>query len=161
MNLPPSALLGRLQAFLPEMEKANKATERLLADGKLDVIDANLQVATGHQRGDESAEETDNEEVEGEAGEEDAEEEEDEDGPETGGAAGADSRTVELDFALGDFDDNPIAKLEEEKETEEVAAASEHQQDAEQVADAEMLRLPGSSFTGSRKEKGKPLIEEL
>lgn len=96
MNLPPSALLGRLQAFLPEMEKANKATERLLADGKLDVIDANLQVATGHQRGDESAEETDNEEVEGEVGEEDAEEEEDEDGPETGGAAGADSRTVEL-----------------------------------------------------------------
>lgn len=65
------------------------------------------------------------------------------------------------DFALGDFDDNPIAKLEEEKETEELAAASEHQQDAEQVADAEMLQLPGSSFTGSRKEKGKPLVEEL
>lgn len=65
------------------------------------------------------------------------------------------------DFALGDFDDNPIAKMEEEKETEELTAASEHQQDAEDVARAETLRLPQSSSTRSRKEKGKPLIEEL
>lgn len=96
MDLPPSALLGRLQAFLPEMEKANRTTERLFADGKLDVIDANLAVATDQQHEDEGGEATDNE---------DEAEEEVEDGIQGGrnwpdgareeGASG-DCRTVQL-----------------------------------------------------------------
>lgn len=89
MDLPPSALLGRLQAFLPEMEKANKQTQRLATEGKIDLIDANLRVATDHGSEDEDGEETDNEDdEEGDAQEEEVERE--------GAAAGSDGRTIQM-----------------------------------------------------------------
>ncbi|CAM9396497.1 unnamed protein product, partial [Hapterophycus canaliculatus] len=106
MDLPPSSLLGRLEAFLPEMEKANQTTEKLAQEGKLEVLDSNLEVA-GADHQSEAAEGTDEED-----GDEDQEQEEG--GP--GEGAGAPPRTVQLDFALGDFDETPIAKMEQAKE---------------------------------------------
>ena len=60
MNLPPSSLLGRLEAFLPEIEKANQTTEKLAREGKLEVLDNNLEVA-GTNEPTEEAEEADEE----------------------------------------------------------------------------------------------------
>lgn len=89
MNLPSSSLLGRLEAFLPEMEKANQTTDKLVKEGKLEVLDDNLEVAGADQQG-EGAEGTDDEE--------DDEEEE-----EGGGQAGAaPPRTVQLVRMGGD-----------------------------------------------------------
>lgn len=86
MDLPPSSLLGRLEAFLPEMEKANQTTEKLAQEGKLEVLDNNLEVAgTDQQR--EAAEGTDEED---EGGEEEEEEGGEGEGPE------APPRTVQL-----------------------------------------------------------------
>lgn len=74
MNLPPSPLLGKLEAFLPELEKANQATEKLAQEGKLEVIDSNLKVAgTDHEREEterSGAEEEDESEGEGKEQEE-------------------------------------------------------------------------------------------
>lgn len=67
MSLPPSALLGRLQAFLPELEEANRTTESLAKEGKLQALDTNLEVA-----------DTDQQKEEAEATDEDEEENEDE-----------------------------------------------------------------------------------
>ena len=88
MDLPPSSLLGRLEAFLPEMEKANQTTEKLAQQGKLEVLDSNLEVAgTDQQREVEEEEEADGD---------DAAEgvEQEEDGAEPG--AGPPTRTVQL-----------------------------------------------------------------
>lgn len=87
MNLPPSSLLGRLEAFLPEMEKANQTTEKLVKEGKLEVLDTNLEVAGTDQQGEET-EEADEEEATGEV----HQEEEDGAGP----GAAPPSRTVQL-----------------------------------------------------------------
>eukprot|EP00752_Nemacystus_decipiens_P012051 g10684.t1 len=161
MNLPPSSLLGRLEAFLPEMEKANQTTEKLAQEGKLEVLDSNLAVAgSDHQA-----------EVAGEADEEEATEgtEQGEDGAEAG--AVPPTRTVQLDFALGDFDDTPIAKMEQEKEaadgeTEGVeAGAGEEQEDAvEGSGVASLLRVvPKAQVDAAapREKPRKPLIQEL
>lgn len=67
MNLPPSALLGRLQAFLPELEEANRTTEKLAMEGKLEVLDTSLEVANTEQK--EEAEATDEEGEDGEEAE--------------------------------------------------------------------------------------------
>lgn len=88
MDLPPSSLLGRLEAFLPEMEKANQTTEKLAQQGKLEVLDSNLEVAgTDQQR-----EEEEEEEADGDDAAEGVEQEED--GAEPG--AGPPTRTVQL-----------------------------------------------------------------
>lgn len=50
MDLPRSSLLGRLQAFLPEMEKANHETEKLAKEGKLAVLDDKLEVVDSDGR---------------------------------------------------------------------------------------------------------------
>lgn len=70
--MPPSALLGRLQAFLPELEEANRTTEKLAKEGKLEVLDTNLEEANTDQPKEE-AEATDEEEEEEEEDEEEAE----------------------------------------------------------------------------------------
>lgn len=57
MNLPPSSLLGRLEAFLPEMAKANQTTKKLAQEGKLEVLDNNLEVAATNQQETEEADE--------------------------------------------------------------------------------------------------------
>lgn len=90
MNLPPSSLLGRLEAFLPEMEKANQKTEKLAQEGKLEVLDGSLEVADSDKQT-EGAEGTDDE-----AG--DSEVEEEEEGGQVEGAAGVVTarRTVQL-----------------------------------------------------------------
>lgn len=86
MNLPPSSLLGRLEAFLPELEKANQSTEKLAQEGKLEVLDSNLEVAGTEQHREEAEEDEEDEATEGV--------EQDEGGAE-GGAAPA-TRTVQL-----------------------------------------------------------------
>lgn len=73
--MPPSALLGRLQAFLPELEEANRTTEKLAMEGKLEVLDTNLEVADTEQQKEE-AEATDEEGEDGEEAEETGEEDE-------------------------------------------------------------------------------------
>lgn len=65
MNLPPSSLLGRLEAFLPEMEKANQTTEKLAQEGKLEVLDSNLEVAGTDQQSEETEEAEEVEATEG------------------------------------------------------------------------------------------------
>lgn len=77
------------------------------------------------------------------------------------------------DFALGDFDDTPIAKMEQEKEKEvadgEVerveAGTGEQQEDAaEEGGAASLLRvLPETPADAAvpREQPRKPLIEEL
>lgn len=67
MNLPRSSLLGRLEAFLPEMEKANQTTEKLAQEGTLEVLDSNLEVAGTDQQREEAGtdEEEGEDEVEG------------------------------------------------------------------------------------------------
>lgn len=71
MNLPPSSLLGRLEAFLPEMKEANQATQKLAEEGTLEVLDGSLQVAPTQpeQEDQEEGGGTDNEEEEEEEGE--------------------------------------------------------------------------------------------
>ncbi|CAM9370277.1 unnamed protein product [Ectocarpus sp. 12 AP-2014] len=158
MNLPPSSLLGRLEAFLPEMEKANQKTEKLAQEGKLEVLDGSLEVADSDKQT-EGAEGTDDE-----AG--DSEVEEEEEGGQAEGAAGvvAAGGTVQLDFALGDFDDTPIAKMEQDKE----AAASEaggvdagvrgSAEEEHGVEEGRGVVVPGAAHP---KKPSKPLIEEL
>lgn len=85
MDLPPSSLLGRLEAFLPEMEKANQTTEKLAQEGKLEVLDGSLEVA-GTDQPRETVEGTD---------EEDGDKEEEQEEGEGEGAA-APPRTVQL-----------------------------------------------------------------
>lgn len=63
MDLPRSSLLGRLQAFLPEMEKANRETEKLAEEGKLAVLDDKLEVVDSDGRKDQ-VEDTDSEDDE-------------------------------------------------------------------------------------------------
>ena len=46
MDMSRSSLLGRLEAFLPEMEKANRETDKLAQEEKLEVIDKKLKVAS-------------------------------------------------------------------------------------------------------------------
>lgn len=58
------------------------------------------------------------------------------------------------DFALGDFDNNPIAKMEEEKEEEDNLESGEN-------GLAGLLGVSEKKSTLPGKEKGKPLIEEL
>ena len=62
MSLPPSALLGRLQAFLPELKEANLLTEKLAKEGKLEVLDTNLEAAVTDEQKEEDAEATNEEE---------------------------------------------------------------------------------------------------
>ena len=62
MSLPPSALLGRLQAFLPELKEANLLTEKLAKEGKLEVLDTNLEAAGTDEQKEEDAEATNEEE---------------------------------------------------------------------------------------------------
>lgn len=72
MDLPRSSLLSTLQQFLPEIEEANRKTARLAADGKLDVLDSNLEVASsgGGECDNSVRDETDGEDdEEGSAGE--------------------------------------------------------------------------------------------
>lgn len=64
--MPPSALLGRLQAFLPELQEANRTTERLAKEGRLEVLDTNLEVVdTDQQKEEADATDEDEEEAEG------------------------------------------------------------------------------------------------
>lgn len=93
MNLPPSSLLGRLEAFLPEINNANKATEKLAKEGKLEVLDDNLEVAGSDEQA-EGVEGTDEED-----GEEEDQEGEGVGREVEGGGAGAGAlppRTVQL-----------------------------------------------------------------
>lgn len=74
MDLPRSSLLRRLQAFLPEMEKANRETEKLAKEGKLAALDDKLEVVDSDGRkeqvGDTDSEgDEENEGEEGRAGE--------------------------------------------------------------------------------------------
>lgn len=76
------------------------------------------------------------------------------------------------DFALGDFDDTPIAKMEQEKaEANDAAGARESvgeggmedEEDGEDSVVAGFVRVPpqgGDAATPRQKDK-KPLIEEL
>ncbi|CAN0400904.1 unnamed protein product, partial [Ectocarpus sp. 13 AM-2016] len=82
------------------------------------------------------------------------------------GAAGvvAAGGTVQLDFALGDFDDTPIAKMEEEKgaaasEAEGVDAGTRGSAEEEHgVEEGGGVMVPGAAHP---KKPSKPLIEEL
>lgn len=70
------------------------------------------------------------------------------------------------DFALGDFDDNPIAKMEEEKEEAELAPSESVPMEEDHLNDGEngvagLLRVREEKSTVPRKENDKPLIEEL
>lgn len=76
------------------------------------------------------------------------------------------------DFALGDFDDTPIAKMEQEKEAADgqaegvEAGAGEEQEDtAEDTSGvAGLLRVVPEArvdAAASREQPRKPLIEEL
>eukprot|EP00903_Cladosiphon_okamuranus_P007686 g7450.t1 len=161
MNLPPSSLLGRLEAFLPELEKANQTTEKLAQEGKLEVIDSNLEVAGTEQQREEAEEYDEDDAAEGV--------EQDEGGAAPRAAPG--TRTVQLDFALGDFDDTPIAKMEQEKEVAdgqaegvEAGTGEEEEDAAEEGGVASLLRAvpeaPAEAAT-PRQQPRKPLIQEL
>lgn len=81
------------------------------------------------------------------------------------------------DFALGDFDESPIAQMEAEKEeaaegagTLDIAANSgtarrdvgeEDADEQDGVEVAAWLRLPEEKASAARKENRKSLIEEL
>lgn len=90
MDLPPSSLLGRLQAFLPEIEKANQTTQKLVEEGKLEVLDDHLEVA-GTEQEKEEAEETDEEDEDDERAEQEGTATED-----GSGAGAVPPRTVQL-----------------------------------------------------------------
>ncbi len=138
--LPPPAtsIASRVAAFLPVIEKANKDLEEKIArDGAESVrIDTNL--ASGAAEGGEGeAEDAASKEQTSKAkgmkpkknaplivevgtekdrkhGEEEEEKGEEEDVEEDGGEGdGAQERQVQLEFALGDFDETPIAQAED------------------------------------------------
>ncbi|CAN0309861.1 unnamed protein product, partial [Discosporangium mesarthrocarpum] len=115
MTLPPSSLLERLGAFLPEMAKANEEILSLSKSGKLEMLDANLVIA------DEEADESSDDESEVDE-DEPGDSQFDSKGTEEDKAevvsaegiqgTGQDKRVVQLEFALGDFNETPIAQME-------------------------------------------------
>ena len=113
----PQSVLDRVKAFLPLMEQANKELEQTISvDGAETVqIDAHLH----EDKAEEEAEE------EGEDEEEEEEEEKNE-------KQGEVKRTVQLQFALGDFDGSALAVAEElqRKEEAEEEAGTEAEADS-------------------------------
>ncbi len=132
MSIPTSpagngnSLLDRVKMFLPQIERANKDLEaKIREEGESSVqIDANMG---------ESAKKTSDE------GNEEVEKEEEhtnsvflapssqtvESAADSGSTA--QNREVQLEFALGDFDETPIAKMEAAKE--EKANAEDDEED--------------------------------
>ncbi|KAG5192354.1 hypothetical protein JKP88DRAFT_149899, partial [Tribonema minus] len=106
MELPPSSLLGKLEAFLPKLAQANRDLQQQTLEGQAETIDAHLAL---------DAADGNDEESESSDGEGDV------------AVAGASARAinegagdmqgggkvVQLSFALGDFDDTPVAQFEE------------------------------------------------
>lgn len=106
-----SELLSRVQAFLPQMEKANKELEEKIEkegadsvriDKTLDPSDPAVPQKKSKKSLIREVGATD------EVSEDDEEGDEEEVGTREGGA----DRHVQLEFALGDFDDTPIAQAE-------------------------------------------------
>jgi len=111
----PQSVLDRVKAFLPLMEQANKELEQTISvEGAETVqIDAHLH-------------EDKAEEVAEEEGEDDEEEKEENE------KQGDEKRTVQLQFALGDFDGSALAVAEElqRKEEAEEEAGTEAEADS-------------------------------
>jgi len=104
----PQSVLDRVKAFLPLMEQANKELEQTISvEGAETVqIDAHLH-------------EDKAEEVAEEEGEDDVEEKEENE------KQGEEKRTVQLQFALGDFDGSALAVAEELQRKEEAEEEAE------------------------------------
>ena len=104
----PQSVLDRVKAFLPLMEQANKELEQTISvEGAETVqIDAHLH----EDKAEEEAEEE---------GEDDVEEKEENE------KQGEEKRTVQLQFALGDFDGSALAVAEELQRKEEAEEEAE------------------------------------
>ena len=117
----PQSVLDRVKAFLPLMEQANKELEQTISvEGAETVqIDAHLH----EDKAEEEAEE------EGEGEEEEKEEKEEKEENEKQGEV---KRTVQLQFALGDFDGSALAVAEDlqRKEEAEEEAGTEAEADS-------------------------------
>ena len=108
-GLPASSVLARVKALLPQLQQAQEALEtRIRYEGaesvRIDVGLASSAAAEEEEEGadDDSGDNSDEEDGEGEG----------EDASEGSGLKDA----ISLEFALGDFDDSLIAKLEDEKQ---------------------------------------------
>eukprot|EP00953_Heterococcus_sp_UTEX-ZZ885_P017223 9643-Heterococcus_DN1.PRE.2 len=110
---PGSSLRVRLAAFLPQMAKANEDLDELVQQGKVESIDAHLVPDFGTEAGnaddddDAAASDSSDSEAAAAAAAEPAAE---------GKVGSNEKRVVQLSFAIGDFDDTPMAKLEDQQE---------------------------------------------
>jgi hypothetical protein len=96
-------VLDRVKAFLPLMEQANKELEQTIRVEGAETVQIDAQL---HEDKAEA-------ETEAEAEAEDEEGEGEDDNDEKGEKQGEEKRTVQLQFALGDFDGTALAQAED------------------------------------------------
>ena len=135
-----SEILSKVQAFLPIIEKANKELEEKIARDGQDSVRIDKTLDTDSSGGTGGGGLSNSSSVEGsktkgkkplivEVGaatgdakgteqEEEEQEEEEEQGEHIDAGGGGKERQIQLEFALGDFDDTPIAQAERAAEAE-------------------------------------------
>lgn len=115
-----SSVLDRVKLFLPVIAKANEELAEVISAQGADAVRIDGHLAPSAAAGTASAK----------SDESDAEQDEEEDGNNVEGGAG-DPRVVQLEFALGDFDDTPIAQAEAAAGDDGEGAAEQQQQEEE------------------------------
>jgi len=141
------SVLDRVKLFLPAIKQANlELAEKIKAEGVHSVqIDSSLQQSSQQQvqregggGGGGQEQQKSSSMTNGDDNDEEEEEEEEDDEGESGAN---DQRKVQLEFALGDFDESTIAKTEElleaENETEDDVALKANDGDEEEDEEEE------------------------
>jgi len=142
-----SSVLDRVKLFLPVIAKANEELAEVISAQGADAVRIDGHLAPSAAAGIASAK----------GDESDAEQDEEEDGNNVVGGAGqgGDPRVVQLEFALGDFDDTPIAQAEAAAGDDGEGAAEQQQPQQEEKEEVDVQKPAPASITvvSSRSKK--------
>ena len=174
----PSALLSRLQAFLPALAAANALLPTDCASLGDVRVDDTLE-AVGEGSGADGKDSDDGDSDDSDEDDDDGDSDESDDDDESDDENGAGKKVVELTFALGDFDGSGIVQMLDADESSGSAASSDEESEEEDdpdeaAAKASKRRLVGELLAGGGEARHggvrvegkaetarKPIIQEM